>query len=270
MKKMINLGVTLLATICLAGCSLGGFGTTDVDNDNKGIASLVDDEDDLKQTETEEEPDEEIEEEPDEEIEEEPEEEIEEEPEEAATGAAVVRGTKEDGDYVNEFFGIKIEAPEGSRVFTDEEIAALTNITIDMTDNDKAQDYLDNGQLLMEYYYSLGDGSQTVNVGIQENVFAAFLNEETLAETMAGDGTYANTYDALGFDSVTSVANEVTIDGETFQGVIIEGSSSSLNIGIACQQIIIIKDKYLMYVTFTSIGDKDSLQNLLDSMSVID
>ena len=62
---------------------------------------MVDDEDDLKQTETEEEPDEEIEEEPDEEIEEEPEEETEEEPEEAATGAAVVRGTNH-GFHLNQ------------------------------------------------------------------------------------------------------------------------------------------------------------------------
>lgn len=115
---------------------------------------------------------------------------------EALTSEEIL-GTKKDNVYENTLLGIRAEFPKGWRILSDEETMSMMGAGLEMLDDEKLNEIMDQNTALISLYAMAGDNSgDNVNVMVQSlnALQRAVLTEETIANENAKNlkSTFAN------------------------------------------------------------------------------
>ena len=92
-------------------------------------------------------------------------------------------GTVAGKTYVNEYFGIKINVPDGYSFVDDETLAQLTGMTSDMlSDNEAVKEVIEDGTVSLVCYAMNESGLCNINATIQSNALVSnmFFDEEVI------------------------------------------------------------------------------------------
>ena len=142
---------------------------------------------------------------------------------------ASVRGVVEGSSYINEYFGLQIDAPTGWMFYTPEQIAQVNNVAADLLEGSDIGDLIaQNGQMTDMMLFNL-NGS-TVNLVIQPNqpLLAAYsdleifnLLETTFKTQMGAAGMNVNAFEViqlkLGAEDKDVLHMTVSYSGVTIQ-----------------------------------------------------
>ena len=124
-------------------------------------------------------------------------------PETEAPAAAIFHGTVEGDTYVNESLNLKITRPQGWIFFTDEQIAAQNNLTVEALEGTDISEALAKNGQMMDMFMQRADNSNA-NLIIQPSqpLMAGYsdeqlfqLMEETYRAQLAGTGMELTSYE---------------------------------------------------------------------------
>lgn len=274
MKRFINISITLMMTVCLAGCSFGGESANGLTTNNsleEGQASLEQNEEQAQETtdvakeETIDEEDNEVIDETDNQ-EDTTDETLNDNSEDGSFKEPSIVGIKGDYVYDNYYFGIHIDVPAECTITSEEEIEDLKELTLDVIDNEDYTEYIKKGNTILDFQYKRPNGSDNLTVAIDSAKGA--ISTALQAEKVANSGSFEMLFESMGFPGAKVLANKIEIDGVSFDGVLIEIPLTD-EISMYEEQIYFIVDDYMMDITAAA-TNKDDVMLFFDDISLIE
>ena len=178
-------------------------------------------------------------------------------PSEADSGAIVdeALGRIEDGAYINDYFELTFAPPEEWRFYSEEELAQMMDITMEIIEDDQVRDLiresLENGGVTNMAAVE-GTGGNNINMRLMKNDMTALLREfdEAFILEMIQD-TVEEQLTAAGYRDLELDIREIEFAGEKKSALFISGTFYDIPVYQA--EILLMGEEYYSIVTFTSI-----------------
>ena len=168
--------------------------------------------------------------------------------------AELTRGTVTGSRYESSFLGIGCELDESWHVFSDEELAELMNVGVEMySDPEKYRSLIESADVLQDFNASDGSGA-SVNIVFQKLSGASRLVDEDQYRDLSASALETTFTDA-GLSNVAVVKNEIDLVGVTRPGTLATGTMYGL--GFYSQQIYIKGSGYMAIITISSFHEED-------------
>ena len=182
-----------------------------------------------------------------------------------------------DGDaYINEYFGVRSDAPEDYRFLTDQTIKFLGYWSMDLFNNSDSPDaddiveYIKSGKNFMACVLadSSYDNSLTVSITGIDPSFSQDDAEYIIDAIIPSQIEYMG---AIGGTNVTCERSVTTFLGEEMpcMNLDFDYESNGTTLEMRMVQVILVKDGYAATITAQA-GTDESVATLLDSFSVIE
>lgn len=173
-------------------------------------------------------------------------------------------GIKSDMGYKNPYFGLEITVPAGSTIMSDDEIKDLMGQTTDLIGNDDLTDYLEEGNIWIDYNFSTKNNESNFSVGIEKLTTNRSTVEERIDKSIA-DGSYEEIYETVGFDDVKAEKTTINVGEDEIPAILLSIPVSEDRVLYEIQTMV-IKDDYMITFTSTSFS-LDSINDLFKNIS---
>ena len=177
-------------------------------------------------------------------------------------------GTVAGKTYVNEYFGIKINVPDGYSFVDDETLAQLTGMTSDMlSDNEAVKEVIEDGTVSLVCYAMNESGLCNINATIQSNALVSnmFFDEEVILS--ASEEEVENVLKAQGIENITYELSEREIAGDTHKVLKMSGDYSGVE--FHNEMVNLQKGDYVIGITASCFAE-DSTDELIDGIVALD
>ena len=173
-------------------------------------------------------------------------------------------GDTADNSYVNDFLGISCTLPGDWEFYTDAEILALNNLTGEYLEDD-ILDQLKDATIIYDMYASAEGGAKSVSVNMQKfsPVQIASINIKQVLESQID--TLKTTFENMGYSNIEASYAEVTVDGETFDGLALTAKIGDLT--FYSTMFSFVRGNYLASVSIGLLGD-DTTETVLGYFEV--
>ena len=266
MKKKTLTRILSICLMLMLAVSLAACGNKDTEPEAASASAA-------SSSEEAEEPEEVVEEEPEETVEEEPEEpeetvaesteeteEAETEPAEETTVPSDALGTLTETSYVNNYFGLRYDAPADWYVLSRDETAALTGLAASNIDNEKILEMFESTGYVTDFYAIAttpsvegADIYNTANITIQDigKLYGILYDEKLLAE--ASIDSVKEALEAQGLTDITTEISEMEFLGKTSVISIITSKAGDFN--MYQKQVYLKNGSAVACITATSPGE---------------
>lgn len=142
----------------------------------------------------------------------------------------VVRGENNGNTYTNSALDYTVTLGSEWTVADEAGLAELAGVTAGAINNETAQEMIENGQTVFDFYASKDDGLSTINVTLTKNSedYLASLDEETLLSmTMSQNQSIL---EASGFENLNMEIVPITFAGEDHKCIALTATYSGLPI----------------------------------------
>lgn len=173
-------------------------------------------------------------------------------------------GIKSDMGYKNPYFGLEITVPAGSTIMSDDEIKDLMGQTTDLIGNDDLTDYLEEGNIWIDYNFSTKNNESNFSVGIEKLTTNRSTVEERIDKSIA-DGSYEEIYETVGFEDVKAEKTTINVGEDEIPAILLSIPVSEDRVLYEIQTMV-IKDDYMITFTSTSFS-LDSINDLFKNIS---
>ena len=179
-------------------------------------------------------------------------------------GSRLAHGTVDGNTYTNETLNIKFTIPEGWIFYTEEQIAAQTNFTMEMFEGTDAAEALRQAGQLIDMMASKGDGSNA-NLVIQESSSIMSLYSDKQLFELLKD-TIAAQFENSGMEMATYEVLDLPALGEEHAALHLVIKMSGVEVS---QYQIWLRDNpdYYGVLSVTSMDPEMEPQTLLDGLS---
>ena len=178
-------------------------------------------------------------------------------------------GTVAGKTYVNEYFGIKINLPDGYLFVDDETLAQLTGITSDiLSENSEAvEKAIEDGTVSLVCYGQNESGLCNINATIQSNALVSniLLDEEGVLISSVEESK--NVLEAQGIENITYELSEREIAGDTHKVLKMSGDISGVE--FHNELVALQKGDYVLGITASCIVE-DETDELIDGIVALD
>lgn len=167
------------------------------------------------------------------------------------TGWETAIGTTEGNTYENALFGFGAALADDWYVANEEEKAELNGLTVDMlSEDEKLAELLENATTFMDFYAVNADGSQNMNINIED---IGLLNGMTMDEEGYVDASIETVDSALasvGLEDATVEKTTIPFAGEDRWAIRIHGILEDMDV---YETVVIVKhNHFVASVTMTS------------------
>lgn len=170
--------------------------------------------------------------------------------------------------YSNSFLGIMCELDSDWRFYTDNELAAINNVTFNNLEDagdTTAKEALENGTIYIIMYTQNQENLDNLNIALQ--YFGFDITDYYTVESLI-DNSLPNleiTLTAQGMKDVSATRTTTTFLGETVPCAEITGSINGTP--IYEKQVYLVADDYMATITAASVSGEDTTQEILDTFS---
>ena len=168
-------------------------------------------------------------------------------------GAAL--GTIEENAYVNEYFGLGFDLPEEWQFFTEEELAEMMNITLQVIDDEDLKDLMresmesGNGVTNMAAKNTTGTLNINMRLTKYENALLKTLSEDSILEMLSAP--VKEMLESAGYEDLKLELRTIEFAGEEKQALFITGTFYNLPMYQA--ELLLLGEDYYAVLTFTSV-----------------
>ena len=247
-KRLITALLSVAMVFCLCACT-----------SQKEFASNVSDEE-VKEEETE------------------PEEEEEEKPgnDAGTVSSANITGTVDGDVYTNEYFGVRVEAPEGYTFLSEQMLQTLGYVSSQMLKEgdtaygDAVSEAVDSGQTVIDF--ELTDSAFSNNINMTLGSVNKRFTQDDLEVMIDGAIPYlVQTYESIGATDLNVERSTITFLGEEMPCINVSFiyNTQGQQFDMDMVQIILINDGYSATITAQA-DSEETLELLLGSFSRID
>lgn len=178
----------------------------------------------------------------------------------------VSRGTVTEGVYQNEYFGLTADFGEDWTFLSDEDIAQISGLAAEMTDNENLTESLDSGKVVFDFYATRNDLLVSCNLVIEK---VGILAGAVLDEKQYIDGQIEQLTEALEAQGLTDVVAEhktTSLAGKERECISVTAVSAGVPV---YEEIIVIKQGgYFSNITVFS-SDAAAMQQTKDAFSAL-
>jgi len=181
---------------------------------------------------------------------------------------AYASGKVENTTYTNEFFKIKVEAPEDMSFASDEEIKQLGLATAEVfgKSDEEIAKALEGGNAVTEMYLSDVVGLTTANVNVSDlGASTSKITSEDVIDSAIPQIT--KMFEGSGFENITCVRATTRFLGKEVPCLELHATLAGNEFNE--KQVEILKGRYMMAYTVVSYGE-DKTDALLDLVSSIE
>lgn len=167
--------------------------------------------------------------------------------------------------YENKLIGIGCELSSDWTFYTDEEILALNNLTMDYMDEETAEMVAD-ASIIYDMYAMYSDGMSSININLENVGVASYALYSAKDSLENANSVLVETFESMGYENVSSEITTVTIGGEEFDALTTTASIS----GVDMHQLIFVKKcggKYFANISITTFAE-DFTQEILDTFYI--
>ena len=196
---------------------------------------------------------------------------------EEGSGISVVINGTVDGDvYTNEYFGVKIEAPDGYTFLSEQMLQTLGYMSSQMLKDgdtaygDAVSEAVEKGQTVIDFEIADAAFSNTVNLTLG-HVNGRFTQDDVEVMIDGSIPYLVQTYESIGASNLSVERSVITFLGEEMPciNVSFNYAAQGQTIELDMVQIILIKDGYSATITAQA-EDEETLDLLLGSFSRLD
>lgn len=147
-------------------------------------------------------------------------------------------GVTDGSTYTNEYFGFAVTLDEGWTFFTDEQIAQLTGLVVDLLDSEAVAEAYGSGKSVLEMY-AMRDDNATVNITVENlgEEYGDALTEEDYADVSLD--ILPDQLAAAGYTSVAVSKTTLTFAGAKHSGISVSASLEGMPLQemLACVKV---------------------------------
>ena len=189
----------------------------------------------------------------------------------AAEDEGFETGEESGQSYVQDFFGFRMDLPEGWAFANEDELSQISNDVADVVD-DEAKEALETGSTFMDMYAENGETFNTANatitkISVQEALMAR-LDLSAMLESIVPE--LEKQYVSMNFADIEVDVSETQYLGETVPCIVSNMSVETDNgsIPLFQKQIYMQKGTYMLCLTATSYFE-DTTQEIFDACSAL-
>ena len=171
-------------------------------------------------------------------------------------------GTVSGATYKNEFAGISCVLPSSWVYYSEEEIKALNNITIDKLDEELVE-MIKNATIIYDMCAVDNATGSSININFEKlPVYMTTADLETILTNQIGNTK--TSLESVGATSVNVLYSKVEVDGKQFDALC---NTAEVNGAEIYQTILAFQcENYITYVTVTAASD-DAVKDVLSNFS---
>ena len=187
------------------------------------------------------------------------------EPAKTAPAEAAPLGVVGEEGYVNEYFGVGFDLPEEWSFYTDEELAEMMNVTVQVIQDEEFQELMtksmEDGNAVTNMAAKDSLGLHNVNMRVTKMTDDSLLSfsEETILEMLTAP--VKEMLESAGYEDLELEIGEVEFAGQTKPILYITGRF--YNIPMYQGELLLLGEEYYAVLTFTS-----AMENELDEQFV--
>ena len=195
---------------------------------------------------------------------------------EGAGESVSINGTVDGDVYTNEYFGLRVEAPEGYSFLSAQMLQTLGYMSSQMLKDgdtaygDAVSEAVDKGQTVIDFEFADSAFSNTANLTLGQ-VDSRFTQDDIEVMIDASIPYLVQTYESIGASDLSVERSVTTFLGEEMPciNVSFNYAAQGQSIDLDMVQIILIKDGYSATITAQA-GDGETMELLLGAFSRLD